>query len=51
MTSSLTVPLSAQGIETDAEVFANLGWCRRACYEIAYVLSKLAMRVFAIGYA
>src|SRR5690606_36623078 len=25
VTSSLTVPLSAQGIETDAEIFANLG--------------------------
>jgi cardiolipin synthase len=29
----------------------QLGWARRTSYEIAYLLYKLAMRVFAIGYA
>ena len=41
----------ADGTPVCAEEFANLGWFRRASYEIAYVLYKLAMRVFAIGYA
>jgi cardiolipin synthase len=34
-----------------AEEFAHIGWVRRAGYEIAYLLYKLTMRVFAIGYA
>jgi cardiolipin synthase len=31
--------------------YEHLGWARRTSYEIAYLLYKLAMRVFAIGYA
>lgn len=41
----------ADGTPILAEEFANIGWIRRAGYEIAYLLYKLAMRIFAIGYA
>ena len=33
------------------EDFEHVGWLRRAGYEMAYFFYKLAMRVFAIGYA
>jgi cardiolipin synthase len=33
------------------EEMKKLGWCRRASYGLAYRLYKLAMRLFAIGYA
>jgi cardiolipin synthase len=33
------------------EEFEHVGWCRRTSYGLAYRLYKLAMRLFAIGYA
>jgi cardiolipin synthase len=33
------------------EEFEGMGWVRRMRYEMAYLLYKLAMRIFAIGYA
>jgi len=33
------------------EEFKQVGWARRASYGLAYRLYKLAMRIFAIGYA
>lgn len=33
------------------EEFEAMGWVRRMRYEMAYLLYKLAMRIFAIGYA
>lgn len=33
------------------EDMKQLGWCRRTSYGIAYRLYKLAMRLFAVGYA
>ncbi|WP_020653693.1 cardiolipin synthase ClsB [Massilia niastensis] len=41
----------ADGVPVCAEEFAHIGWVKRASYEIAYLLYKLTMRVFAIGYA
>jgi cardiolipin synthase len=41
----------ADGVPIRAEEFAHIGWVKRAGYEIAYLLYKLTMRVFAIGYA
>ncbi|TFW30802.1 cardiolipin synthase ClsB [Massilia horti] len=38
-------------IQVERQQLADLGWMRRASYEMAYLLYKLAMRVFAIGYA
>jgi cardiolipin synthase len=29
----------------------ELGWVRRAGHEMAYLLYKLTMRLFAVGYA
>jgi cardiolipin synthase len=33
------------------EDMRQLGWCRRTSYGVAYRLYKLAMRLFAVGYA
>ncbi len=33
------------------EEFEGMGWMRRMRYEMAYLLYKLTMRIFAIGYA
>ncbi|MGX4642790.1 cardiolipin synthase ClsB [Massilia sp. SYSU DXS3249] len=41
----------ADGVIVRPEEFEGMGWVRRAQYEMAYFLYKLAMRVFAIGYA
>jgi cardiolipin synthase len=41
----------ADAVQVVGEDFEHLGWARRTSYEIAYLLYKLAMRVFAIGYA
>ena len=41
----------ADGVPVHPEEFAGIGWVRRACYETAYLVYKLAMRIFAIGYA
>jgi cardiolipin synthase len=41
----------ADGEVVRAEEFEGIGWVRRARYEMAYLLYKLAMRIFAIGYA
>ncbi|RZJ84874.1 MAG: cardiolipin synthase B, partial [Massilia sp.] len=39
------------GVPVRAEDFAGIGWIRRASYGLAYMMYKLVMRVFAIGYA
>lgn len=41
----------ADGVVVRPEQFEGIGWVRRTSYELAYLLYKLAMRVFAIGYA
>jgi len=41
----------ADGVAVQPEEFAGMGWVRRASYEVAYLLYKLTMRIFAIGYA
>lgn len=41
----------ADGVPVRAEDFAGIGWIRRASYGLAYMMYKLVMRVFAIGYA
>lgn len=41
----------ADGVPVRAEEFAHIGWLRRASYGAAYMLYKLVMRIFAIGYA
>jgi cardiolipin synthase A/B len=41
----------ADGVVVRPEEFEGMGWVRRASYELAYLLYKLTMRVFAIGYA
>ena len=41
----------AEGVPVRREEFANIGWLRRFGYGAAYTLYKLAMRIFAIGYA
>jgi cardiolipin synthase len=41
----------ADAVQVAGADFEHLGWARRTSYEIAYLLYKLAMRVFAIGYA
>jgi cardiolipin synthase len=40
-----------EAVQVVGKDFEQLGWARRTSYEIAYLLYKLAMRVFAIGYA
>lgn len=39
------------GVPVRPEEFADIGWIRRASYGLAYMMYKLAMRIFAIGYA
>jgi cardiolipin synthase len=41
----------ADAVQIVREDLEHLGWVRRTSYEMAYLLYKLAMRVFAIGYA
>jgi cardiolipin synthase len=41
----------AEAVPIGREELAHLGWMRRTSYDMAYLLYKLAMRVFAIGYA
>ncbi len=41
----------ADGVPVRAEDFAGIGWIRRASYGLAYMVYKLVMRIFAIGYA
>lgn len=41
----------ADGVPVRAEEFAHIGWFKRASYGAAYLMYKLAMRIFAIGYA
>jgi cardiolipin synthase len=41
----------ADGVPVRAEDYAHTGWLRRASYGLAYMVYKLVMRIFAIGYA
>jgi cardiolipin synthase len=41
----------ADGEIVRMEEFEGMGWMRRVRYEMAYLLYKLTMRIFAIGYA
>ena len=41
----------ADGEIVHMEEFEGMGWMRRMRYEMAYLLYKLTMRIFAIGYA
>jgi cardiolipin synthase len=41
----------ADGEPVRMEDFVGIGWVRRMRYEMAYLLYKLTMRIFAIGYA
>ncbi len=41
----------ADGVEISPDEFENIGWLRRIGYEVAYLVYKLTMRIFAIGYA
>ncbi|MFC0253750.1 cardiolipin synthase ClsB [Massilia consociata] len=41
----------ADGVPIRAEEFKHIGWIRRASYGLAYMMYKLVMRIFAIGYA
>lgn len=41
----------ADGTPICRDEFANVGLAKRAGYEVAYFFYKLAMRIFAIGYA
>ncbi|MDM5176136.1 cardiolipin synthase ClsB [Massilia sp. DJPM01] len=41
----------ADGVMICREDFEHVGWVRRSGYEVAYFFYKMAMRVFAIGYA
>ncbi|MFL6672153.1 MAG: cardiolipin synthase ClsB [Massilia sp.] len=41
----------ADAVPVMREDLEQMGWARRASYEMAFLLYKLAMRVFAIGYA
>jgi cardiolipin synthase len=41
----------ADAVPIRLEEFQHLGWVRRSSYGLAYWMYKLAMRVFAIGYA
>jgi cardiolipin synthase len=41
----------ADGTVVCMEDLRQLGWVRRAGHEMAYLLYKLTMRIFAIGYA
>lgn len=39
------------GVMICREDFEHVGWVRRSGYEVAYFFYKMAMRIFAIGYA
>ncbi|MDB5747764.1 MAG: cardiolipin synthase [Massilia sp.] len=41
----------ADGVVVCPKEFEGVGWMRRASYGLAYLLYKLTMRIFAIGYA
>jgi cardiolipin synthase len=41
----------ADGVPVGLEDLRQLGWVRRAGHEMAYLLYKLTMRIFTIGYA
>ena len=41
----------ADGVVIQRDDFAHVGWVRRTGYEAAYLLYKLTMRIFAMGYA
>jgi cardiolipin synthase len=41
----------ADGVVIHRDDFEHVGWLRRAGYEAAYFFYKLAMRIFAMGYA
>lgn len=41
----------ADGVPICTEDFVHVGWLRRAGYGTAYFLYRMAMRIFAIGYA
>jgi cardiolipin synthase len=41
----------ADGVPIRPEEFAHVGWIKRASYGAAFLLYKLVMRIFAIGYA
>ena len=41
----------ADGVVIHRDDFAHVGWLRRTGYEAAYLLYKLTMRIFAMGYA
>ncbi|NHZ62197.1 cardiolipin synthase ClsB [Massilia genomosp. 1] len=41
----------AEGVMICQEDFEHVGWVRRSGYEVAYFFYKMAMRIFAIGYA
>ena len=41
----------ADGVVIQRDDFAHVGWLRRTGYEAAYLLYKLTMRIFAMGYA
>ncbi|MEN3275211.1 MAG: cardiolipin synthase [Massilia sp.] len=41
----------ADGVAVRLEEFEGMGWVRRASYEMAYLLYRLTMRIFAVGYA
>jgi cardiolipin synthase len=41
----------ADGVVIHRDEFEHVGWIRRAGYEAAYFFYKLAMRIFAMGYA
>jgi cardiolipin synthase A/B len=41
----------ADAVRIRLEDFQHLGWVRRSSYGLAFFMYKLAMRVFAIGYA
>ncbi len=41
----------ADGLPVCADEFGHIGWYKRASYGAAYLLYKLVMRIFAIGYA
>jgi cardiolipin synthase len=41
----------ADGVPVGLDDLRQLGWVRRTSHEIAYLLYKLTMRIFAIGYA
>ena len=41
----------ADGVPVGLDDLRQLGWVRRTGHEMAYLLYKLTMRIFAIGYA